>query len=255
MKEGLKDFLDEKYRLYNTNEFIESDPVQIPHRFSQKEDIEIAGFLAAVIAWGQRKTIINNANKLMAWMDEKPFDFVMGFEQSDLKPFEKFVHRTFSGVDCLTFMNALQHIYQSHGGLENVLSESFHKDQKKPGTGWHSFKEKFFETPHFDRTRKHLPDPLKGSAAKRMNMYLRWMVREDDKGVDFGIWKEISPSQLYLPLDVHTSNVARKLGILERKQNDWKAVVELTDKLKTFDPEDPVKYDFALFGLGVFEKY
>ncbi len=251
----LGEFLEEKYRLYNRQDFIDSDPIQIPHRFSKKEDIEISAFLASTIAWGQRKTIINNANKLMDWMDESPHDFILNFEEQDLIPFEKFVHRTFNGGDCITFLNALQHIYKNKGGLETVLAKSFQSDSKVQGQGWHLFKEIFFDIPHLSRTRKHLPDPLKGSAAKRMNMFLRWMVRKDKQSVDFGIWNAISPSDLYLPLDVHTSRVGRKLGLIQRKQDDWKTVVELTNRLKEFDTEDPVKFDFALFGLGVFEKF
>lgn len=254
-KKELGEFLEEKYHLYNQSNFVESDPIQIPHRFSKKEDIEIAGFLASVIAWGQRKTIINNANRLMEWMNESPHDFICNFEELDLKPFEQFVHRTFNGLDCITFLNALQSIYKNHGGLEAIMADCYKTDAAKPGSGWHNFKEAFFDIPHLPRTRKHLPDPLKGSAAKRMNMYLRWMVRKDKKGVDFGIWNDMSPADLYLPLDVHTSRVGRKLGLIERKQDDWKTVVELTENLKQFDPTDPVKYDFALFGLGVFEKF
>ncbi|NEN23152.1 TIGR02757 family protein [Cryomorpha ignava] len=247
--------LNEKAEQYNRTDFIETDPIQIPHRFSKKEDIEIAGFLTSVIAWGQRKTIINNALKLMELMDNAPHDFILNFKEKDLARFQGFVHRTFNYDDLLAFLNALQRIYRSEGGLENAIAESFKVDLQNPGTGWNTFKTNFFSGPHLVRSKKHLPDPLKGSAAKRMNMYLRWMIRSDEKGVDFGIWKTMSPAQLYLPLDVHTSRVARKLKLLSRKQDDWKAVVELTEKLRKLDPEDPVKYDFALFGLGAFEKY
>ncbi len=251
----LKKLLDQAVDRYNRPDFIESDPIQIPHRYGKKEDIEIAGFLASTIAWGQRKTIINNAKRLMDWMDDSPHDFIINHSPKDLKRFEPFVHRTFNSDDCITYMTILQKIYRQHGGLEKVLLKAFDQESKDSGSGWNRFKSFFFSFPHLSRTQKHLPDPLKGSAAKRMNMYLRWMVRDDSQGIDFGIWKSWSTADLYIPLDVHTSNVGRKLGLLERKQNDWKSVVELTNRLKEFDPIDPIKYDFALFGLGAFEKF
>ena len=254
-KSELIALLNEKAHQYNHTDFIQTDPIQIPHRFSKKEDIEIAGFIASVIAWGQRKTIINNSLKLMQLMDNAPHDFILNFKEKDLSRFDGFVHRTFNYDDLLAFLNALQRIYKLEGGLEQVIAESFKGDLANPGSGWNTFKTTFFSGVHLPRSKKHLPDPLKGSAAKRMNMYLRWMIRSDDQGVDFGIWKSMSPAQLYLPLDVHTSRVARKLKLLSRKQDDWKTVVELTEKLRKLDPEDPVKYDFALFGLGAFEKY
>lgn len=191
----------------------------------------------------------------MAMMDNNPHAFIMGFRESDLKPFTKFVHRTFNGDDALTFLHSLQRIYKDDGGLESAIAEAFKNEGRIRGSGWHHFKQSFFSAPHLRRSEKHLPDPLKGSAAKRMNMYLRWMVRRDTNGVDFGIWKKIAPANLYLPLDVHTSRVARKLGLLTRKQNDWKAVLELTESLRALDPADPVKYDFALFGLGAFDRF
>lgn len=255
MKTSTTDLLNRKAEEYNNPAFIGTDPIQIPRRFLKKEDIEIAGFLSAVIAWGQRKTIINNANKLMKIMDERPHDFILNFRESDLKPFTKFVHRTFNGDDALCFMHSLQRLYGDRGGLETSLANCFEEESAQPGIGWHRFKKDFFQVPHLKRSEKHLPDPLKGSAAKRMNMYLRWMVRRDSRGVDFGIWQKLNPAGLYLPLDVHTSRVARKLELLSRKQDDWKAVVELTENLRQLDPADPVKYDFALFGMGAFEKY
>jgi len=253
--QSLEELLSEKAKYYNRPEFIESDPIQIPRRFRKKEDIEIAAFLTAVIAWGQRKTIINNAERLMELMHGSPHEFVLNHREKDLAPLSKFVHRTFNGSDLLAFIAALQSIYRDRGGLEEVLSRAFRNDAKRPGVGWTNFKTTFFEVPHLPRTEKHLPDPSKGSAAKRMNMFLRWMVRSDSAGVDFGLWKNIKPHQLYIPLDVHSARVARRLGLLQRKQNDWKAVLELNAWLKRFDPVDPVKFDFALFGMGVFEKY
>ena len=256
-KSGLKSFLDEKVIQYNPFDFIESDPVQIPHLFSQKEDIEIAGFLSATIAWGNRKMIIKNSHKMMELMGNSPYDFVMSHSENDLERMESFVHRTFNGQDFASFIKGLQHIYKNHGGLETV----FAKHQSR-GVGTNSmqksiseFKKLFFEIPHQNRTQKHISDPMNGSAAKRINMYLRWMCRQDNKGVDLGIWKSISPSLLSCPLDVHSGNVARKLGLLTRKQNDGKALAELDLQLRELDPNDPVKYDFALFGLGVFEGF
>jgi len=249
------ELLRKKADQYNDLSFIGTDPIQIPHRFSRREDIEIAGFLAAVIAWGQRITIINNANKMLACMDEAPHDFITNFSDADLKPLSRFVHRTFNGDDCLSFIHGLRRVYQTHGGLETLLRKSFAEEPQYPGRGWTVFKEAFFDGPHLPRSQKHLPNPATGSAAKRMNMYLRWMVRSDSRNVDFGIWKSFSPAELYIPLDVHTARVARKLGILQRKQDDWKAVIELTDRLREIEPTDPVKLDFALFGLGAFEKF
>lgn len=251
----LKDFLEEKYLLYNNKSFIPTDPIQIPHQFTKKEDIEIAGFLAATIAWGQRKSIINNSNKLMLWMDNAPHDFTLNHKPKDLLPFENFVHRTFNGIDCVFFLKSLQHIYKKHGGLENAFSK--HMDSKitsiKPAIV--GFRKLFLEYKHAKRSEKHISNPETKSSAKRLSMYLRWMVRKDKKGVDFGIWNSIDPSQLCLPLDVHTGNVSRKLGLLQRTQDDWQAVEEITGVLKQFDKKDPVKYDFALFGLGAFEKF
>ena len=252
-KKELKEFLDEKVLQYNHTDFIESDPIQIPHLFSLKEDIEISGFLIATIAWGNRKSIINNGTKLMRIMGNSPYDFVMNFSEKNSKIFSGFKHRTFNEYDLSFFIKALQHIYLNHGGMEAVFSKNSGKMSLQPAI--HEFKKVFFEIPHLDRTQKHISDPLKNSAAKRINMYLRWMVRKDNSGVDFGIWKNISPSLLSCPLDVHSGNVARKLKLLSRKQNDGKAVSELDDSLRKLDASDPVKYDFALFGLGAFEKF
>ena len=249
----LKSFLDEKVELYNNFNFIESDPVQIPHLFQQKEDIEIAGFLSATIAWGNRKMIIQNSHKMMNLMGNSPFDFVMSHSQMDLDKLENFVHRTFNGIDFYTFIKGLQHIYRNHGGLEGVFSKDYKTENLQRNIS--EFKKVFFEINHQYRTQKHISDPMNNSAAKRINMFLRWMVRQDKKGVDLGIWTNISPSLLSCPLDVHSGNVARKLGLLTRKQNDGKALAELDIALRNLDKNDPVKYDFALFGLGVFEGF
>lgn len=252
-KSELKSFLDEKVTLYNNPNFIESDPIQVPHRFSTKEDIEISGFLAATIAWGNRKMIISNAKKMMTLMGNSPYDFVINHQEYHLEKLENFVHRTFNSGDLITFVKGLQNIYNHHGGLEGVFSRNIegHSTQK----GISEFKKVFFEIHHQNRTQKHISDPLNNSAAKRINMFLRWMVRNDNKGVDFGIWKNIPMAALSCPLDVHSGNVARKLELLIRKQNDAKALLELDSNLRKLDPNDPVKYDFALFGLGVFEKF
>jgi len=248
----LKEFLDEKVMLYNNPSFIESDPIQIPHLFSKKEDIEISGFLTAIISWGNRKMIIRNALKMMELLDNAPYDFIINHQKSDLKPFKNFVHRTFNSEDLYQFIQSLEHIYKKHQGLEKTLAIIGEKTTYIEAI--HNLKI-FFEIPHLQRTKKHISDPLKNSAAKRINMFLRWMVRNDQTGVDFGIWKTHNAANLSCPLDVHSGNVARKLALLSRKQNDWKAVTELDTNLRILDHEDPVKYDFALFGLGVFEKF
>ncbi|MEM5566237.1 TIGR02757 family protein [Psychroserpens sp. AS72] len=252
-KKDLKEFLDSKVEQYNHPRFIESDPIQIPHQFSKKEDIEISGFLTATIAWGNRKSIINNANKMMNFLDQSPHDFILNHEDSDLEKLLPFVHRTFNGNDFIQFIKSLKHIYTNHNGLEALFSNSSEAQNFQHAI--HNFKNIFFEIDHLERTKKHVSDPLKNSAAKRINMYLRWMVRQDNNGVDFGIWKSISPALLSCPLDVHSGNVARKLKLLKRKQNDGKALFELDTALRKLDPKDPVKYDFALFGLGVFEGF
>lgn len=249
----LKEFLDLKVIQYNTSGFIESDPISIPHLYSQKEDIEISGFLAATIAWGNRKMIIKNANKIMKLMGNSPYDFVMEHSDEQLERLTGFVHRTFNAADLTYFIKSLNNIYLNHGGLETVFSENSTSSSIQPAI--HEFKNVFFSIDHPSRTEKHISDPNKGSAAKKINMYLRWMVRTDEKGVDFGLWKGISPAILSCPLDVHSGNVARKLGLLSRKQNDAKALAELDMNLRLLDSKDPVKYDFALFGLGVFEGF
>ena len=252
-KDELKSFLDEKVLQYNTLDFIESDPVQIPHLFSQKEDIEIAGFLSATIAWGNRKMIIQNSHKMMDLIGNSPYDFVMNHQEHHLEKLENFVHRTFNGQDFISFIKSLQNIYTKHGGLEAIFTKYQEPDSLQNAIT--EFKKVFFEINHQNRTEKHVSDPSKNSSSKRINMWLRWNCRQDNKGVDLGIWKNISPSKLSCPLDVHSGNVTRKLGLLSRSQNDAKAVAELDANLRVLDPNDPVKYDFALFGLGVFEKF
>lgn len=251
IKKEVVDLLEEKYRQYHTIDFIENDPVLIPHLFHKKEDIEIAGFLAATIAWGNRKSIITNANKLMRLMDQAPYEFVMEHRAKDLTKLDGFVHRTFNGCDCQFFIRSLKHIYTNHGGLESAFSNGLTDSDTDVKNAIIHFRKLFLQTKHLPRSEKHISDPSRNSSAKRLCMYLRWMVRNDQRKVDFGIWKKIKPSQLCLPLDVHTGNVSRKLGLLKRKQNDWTAVEEITNVLRKIDPHDPIKYDFSLFGLGV----
>lgn len=249
----LKSFLDEKVDKYNRPDFIENDPISIPHLYSRKEDIEIAGFLVATIAWGRRDLIIKSSELLMSLLEHEPFEFLMNSQQSDWKRMEKFYYRTFSSVDCLYFLKALKEIYLNYGGLENVFLSAYLAGDIKAALV--HFREVFLSFDSPQRTHKHVANILRGASAKRLNMFMRWMVRYDNKGVDFGIWKKISPSDLLLPLDVHTGNISRHLGILKRKQNDIKAVDEVMQTLRLLDAADPVKYDYALFGLGVNESF
>ncbi|MBN1986197.1 MAG: TIGR02757 family protein [Prolixibacteraceae bacterium] len=249
----VKEFLDEKADKYNQPFFIQTDPIQIPKNFSDKEDIEIAGFLTATIAWGSRTAIIKNAMKLMQLLNFQPYNFILNSSDEEHKTLGKFVHRTFNGNDCRYFIRSLQNIYKNHNGLQAVFEKGF-QNEKSVKSALEYFYSVFFE-PEGERTRKHVSNVARGASAKRLNMYLRWMIRNDNRGVDFGIWNGIPVSELMLPLDVHTGNVARKLGLLQRKQNDWKAVEEVTQTLRTLNANDPVKYDFALFGLGAFEKF
>ena len=252
-KEEILSFLNYKSNQYNNIKFIETDPIQIPHLFNKKEDVEISGFLTSTISWGNRKSIIKSAEKLIELLDHSPYDFILNHKKRDLDTLKPFVHRTFNGIDLIQFVKSLKHIYRNYNGLEEIFRNNIKDDSLQYAI--HKMKKIFFEIPHTNRTKKHISDPMRGSAAKRINMFLRWMVRDDTRGVDFGIWKSISPRYLSCPLDVHTGNVARKLGLIQRKQNDHKAVMELDKKLREFDLSDPVKYDFALFGLGVFEKF
>ncbi len=253
----LKDFLDSKVEEYNNSDFIDEDPICIPHSFSLKEDIEIAGLLSATIAWGKRKVIVKNCNKMMELMDSSPYDFIMNHTKNDLERFNDFKHRTFNGGDLKCFVSQIQRMYKDHGGLEKVFYEGIDETTSNCSGAIENFRNVFIQgiTEEEYRTIKHVSSPMKGSASKRLIMFLRWMVRQDKKGVDFGIWNTISPAYLSCPLDVHSGNVARKLGLITRNQNDWKAVMELDTELRKLDAKDPAKYDFALFGLGVYEKF
>lgn len=252
----LKDFLNLKVSEYNQPGFIENDPVSIPHAYSLKQDIEITGFWAAILAWGQRVTIINKCKELFALMDNAPYDFVLNHSENDLKRLLKFKHRTFNDIDTLYFIEFFKHFYGKYDSLEDAFLTDLKRSDPHVEHALVGFHNLFFDLPDApQRTRKHIATPVRKSACKRINMFLRWMVRSDNKGVDFGIWKKITPAQLVCPCDVHVERVARKLGLIERKQMDWQTALELTNNLKQFDPNDPVKYDFALFGLGIEEKF
>ena len=246
----LQDFLNEKVDIYNTPDFITDDPLQIPHRFSLKQDIEISGFLAATIAWGNRKSIIKSADKILDIMANSPYDFILNFKDSDVNSIrEKAVHRTFNGEDLWYFFSSLKSIYTKYDSLEPlfVLKEG----EENMYHAFHRFREGFLELNPLHRSSKHISSTYKNASAKRLMMYLRWMARKDNRGVDFGLWQQINPKFLSIPLDVHTGTISRKLELIKRKQNDWKTVEELDTVIRTFDPNDPAKYDFALFGLGV----
>jgi uncharacterized protein (TIGR02757 family) len=250
----IKAFLEEKYLQYNNPSFIECDPISIPHSFSDARDREISGFLIAAIAWGRRDLILRSGRLMLELMDNSPSEFILYANENELSRFTRFVHRTFNGTDCIYFIKGLRHIYSSFGSMEDVILQGMN-DSGSVKEGLSYLRSLFFSLPHATRNEKHFADVTGGAAGKRLNMFLRWMVRKDNFGVDFGIWKKIDPAMLYIPLDLHSGNTARRLGLLTRKMNDWKAVEELTGILKEFDPADPVKYDFALFGLGVNEKF
>lgn len=250
----IRTFLEEKYLQYNTPSFIECDPVSIPHKFSGIHDREISGFLIAAIAWGRRDLILRSGRLMLELMDNSPYEFIKSSDEKDLFRFSRFVHRTFNGSDITYFINGLKYIYSNYNSMEDVMLEGM-KNSGSIKEGLSYLRSVFFSLPHAIRHEKHFADVNGGAAGKRLNMFLRWMVRRDNSGVDFGIWKRIDPSMLYIPLDLHSGNTARKLGLLTRKINDWKAVEELTSLLREFDPADPVKYDFALFGLGVNERF
>ncbi|CAN5169062.1 TIGR02757 family protein [soil metagenome] len=250
----IKALLDAKLEQYNQPSFVELDPISIPHRYSKTEDIEVMGFLAAVLAWGQRKTIINKCLELERLFHGAPHDFMLNHTDNDLKSLTEFKHRTFNATDLLYFVAFLKHHYQQHRSLETAFSKHLTTGDDHVGkalAGFHTYFFSLEDAPH--RTKKHIPTPHKGSSCKRLNMYLRWMVRKDANGVDFGLWKDIKPAQLLCPLDVHVERVARKLGLITQKQTNFNAVLELTANLKMFDAKDPVKYDLALFGMGVVE--
>lgn len=250
----LKDFLDQKVIQYNTPTFLDTDPLGIPHQFNQKEDIELSALLVATIAWGQRKSIIQNGNKLMELLDNAPYEFITSHTQRDLQRFSKFVHRTFNADDVIFFITNLQRLLLEYKNLENVFCNTLNSSN----TGFDAiqlYRDRMLLHEPTNRAKKHMSNPAQNASSKRLNMFLRWMVRDAKTGVDFGIWKKLTPAQLLMPLDVHTGNVGRALGLLTRKQDDRKAVEELTDALRDFDAADPVKYDFALFGLGVFEQF
>lgn len=252
LHENLYELLEASVNQYNCPSFIESDPISVPHRFTLKQDREIMGFWAAVLAWGQRKTIINKSNELVELMDGAPYDFIRNHQEEDRRHFLNFKHRTFQATDTLYFLEFFQWYYQQHDSLEDAFARHLSPTALNTEAALAGFHELFFSLPDAPgRTRKHIPTPLRGSTCKRLNMFLRWMVRKDDKGVDFGIWDKISTEQLLIPLDVHVERVARRLGLLTREKADWRAVLELSETLRSFDKNDPVKYDFALFGMGV----
>lgn len=259
----LRDFLEKKVLTYNHPSFIELDPVSIPHRFSKKQDIEIAALFAAVFSWGNRTTIIQKSGELLKNMDDAPFDFIKNHQPSDLKKLLGFKHRTFNSTDLLYFIQFLNSHYKKSDSLESAFMPDLlikktnrsveHEFVKSALTVFYTRFFSLWGAPH--RTEKHIASPEKNSTCKRLNMYLRWMVRKDDQGVDFGIWKRFSASELICPVDLHVARVARRFGMIQRKQTDWQTAMELTNALREMDKSDPVKYDFALFGLGVMEKF
>ena len=254
LQSELKLLLDSLHDKYNRFDFIEEDPISIPHEFKKKQDIEISGFFAAIFAWGQRKTIINKCNYLFERMDHNPHDFIVNHSKGDLVSFKNFVHRTFNFIDLEYFFTFLKKHYNENDSMESLFSKDLGKEDIHVGKALIAFRKAFFEMDHEKRTEKHVSSPLSNSACKRINMYLRWMVRKDKHGVDFGIWNEISPSQLLCPLDVHVIRISKEFGLLKTDKANWKTCLELTEKLRKLDAEDPVKYDFALFGYGVENK-
>ncbi len=254
MDKKLKLFLDRKVKEYNQPSFIASDPISVPHRFTKKQDQEIAGFFAAIFAWGNRTTIINKSNELMKLMDDAPHQFCTGHQETDLKKLLQFRHRTFNTTDLLYFVEFFRYHYNRSQSLEDAFLPR--GKFSSMGASLDGFYQYFFSLPDApSRTRKHIATPTKHSTCKRINMFLRWMVRKDDCGVDLGLWKKIGPENLVCPVDLHVARVARRLGLIERKATDWTTAMELTEKLREFDPKDPAKYDFALFGLGIEERY
>ena len=250
----MRTLLDDKVSYYNQPAFIAADPVCIPHEYNKLQDIEISGLFAAVLAWGNRTTIINNCRKLMGWMDNAPHDFILNHAPADLKPFVHFVHRTFNATDLLYFIEFLKYHYTHHSSLEDAfVSGAVYEDDTTERALEH-FHNYFFSLEHAERTCKHIATPARKSACKRINMYLRWMVRHDSSGVDFGLWKKISPRQLVCPLDVHVARVAHRLGLLAQNKANWQNALHLTRQLRQLNPEDPCVYDYALFGMGMAER-
>jgi uncharacterized protein (TIGR02757 family) len=255
-KKNLKAFLERKVDEYNQPSFIKQDPICVPHRFNKKQDIEIAAFFASIFAWGNRTTIINKTTELVKLMDDNPHEFIISHAEKDLKRLLQFRHRTFNVTDLLYFILFLKHHYRGSATLETAFSKWMKKDDDNIEKALEGFHHYFFSLPDAPvRTKKHIATPAKNSTCKRLNMFLRWMVRKDNSGVDFGIWKTIRPSQLICPIDVHVARVAKRFRLIERNSVDWLTALELTGHLKRFDPEDPAKYDFALFGLGAEEKF
>jgi len=249
----LKQLLEKLYRKYNCVDFIREDPISIPHRYSRKEDIEITGLWTAILAWGNRRTIINKAQELFSLMDNSPYDFITNHLEIDRVRFQNWKHRTFQYTDTLYFLHFFQWYYQRHLSLETAFIDPEYPDDLKKGLI--HFKKVFFSLPDYpQRTKKHISSPASKSTCKRINMFLRWMVRSDQQGVDFGIWNKIKAHQLFIPYDVHVERIARELKLTSGKQRNWQAVEQLTNRLKKFDEKDPVKYDFALFGLGVINR-
>jgi len=262
MIENVKAFLDSKVEQFNRPDFIINDPVSIPHLFTQKQDIEIMGFWAATLAWGQRVTIINKCKELITLMDGAPYDFIINHQEPDLKKLLHFKHRTFNDIDTLYFIAFFRYHYEHNESLESAFAPHLANQKTPPSGGWgaevalNHFRSYFFSLPDYPhRTKKHVSSPSQRSTCKRLNMFLRWMVRKDNCGVDFGIWNQLKPADLIMPCDLHVDRVARKLKLITRKQTDWQTALELTERLREFDPVDPVKYDFALFGLGIEEKF
>jgi uncharacterized protein (TIGR02757 family) len=254
--QDLKKFLDRKVDEYNRPSFILNDPISVPHRFSKKQDIEIAGFFAAIFAWGNRTTIIQKSTELMGLMNNAPHEFCLNHDEEGLKRLTRFRHRTFNATDLLYFVSFLKFHYSRNESLETAFTQWMGNEDETLEKALNGFYHYFFslEDPPA-RTRKHIASPEKNSGCKRLSMFLRWMVRKDGSGVDFGIWQHISPAQLICPVDLHVARVAKRFGLLTRNQTDWPAALELTAHLRKLDKQDPVKYDFALFGLGVIEHY
>lgn len=249
-REELGELLERLHDKYNNPDFIEADPISVPHSFSSRDDREVAGFLASTIAWGNRKAIVKSAHRMMHYMDNAPAEFVREASDEELCRLQSYVHRTFNGQDFIDFVRSIRHIYDRWGGI-GCFFESRYAETRDMAQVLSEFRREFFAVDHNPHCEKHLSSIDKGAACKRLNMYIRWFVRRDERGVDFGLWRTIPMSALYLPLDVHTGNMGRALGLLSRRQSDWKATVEITESLRGFDPEDPVRYDFSLFGAGI----